>query len=77
MRAIGSLEEFPNKSSVQAAVDALRLEINQQTPQQLIKSIYLEILVITTGSTNCQTYSIKPGRGQMQRTKIASRTRRR
>jgi hypothetical protein len=74
---IGSLEEFPNKSSVQAAVDALRLEINQQTPQQLIKSIYLEILVITTGSTNCQTYSIKPDRGQMQRTKIASRTRRR
>ena len=42
---IGSLEEFPNESTAQAAVDALRLEINQQTPQQLIKSISLETLV--------------------------------
>src|SRR5437660_5559839 len=42
---IGSFEEFPNESTAQAAVDALRLEINQQTPQQLIKSISLETLV--------------------------------
>src|ERR1700752_2383934 len=42
---IGSLEEFPNESAAPTAVDALRLEINQQTPQQLIKSISLETLV--------------------------------
>ncbi len=42
---IGTLEEFPNESAAQAAVDAIRLEINQQTPQQLIKNISLETLV--------------------------------
>lgn len=42
---IGTFQEFPNESAAQAAVDALRLEINQQTPQQLIKSITLETLV--------------------------------
>jgi hypothetical protein len=42
---IGTLEEFPNESAAQTAVDALRLEINQQTPQQVIKSIALETLV--------------------------------
>jgi integrase len=42
---IGTLEEFPNESAAQTAVDALRLEINQQTPQQLIKSIALGTLV--------------------------------
>ena len=42
---IGALEEFPNESAAQTAVDALRLEINQQTPQQVIKSISLETLV--------------------------------
>src|SRR5262249_60771489 len=33
---IGTLEEFPNESVAQGAVDTIRLEINQQTPQQLI-----------------------------------------
>src|SRR6516225_9939305 len=42
---IGTLEEFPNQSAEQAAVDALRLEINLQTPQKLIKNISLETLV--------------------------------
>jgi integrase len=42
---IGTLDEFPNESTAQAAVDALRLEINQQTPQQIIKTISLETLV--------------------------------
>ena len=42
---IGTLEEFPNHSAAQAAVDALRLEINLQTPQKLIKNISLETLV--------------------------------
>lgn len=41
---IGTLKEFPNESAAQAAVDALRLEINQQTPQQLLKNISLETL---------------------------------
>ncbi|MBI1748205.1 MAG: tyrosine-type recombinase/integrase [Acidobacteria bacterium] len=42
---IGTLGEFPNESTAQAAVDALRLAINKQTPQQLIKNISLETLV--------------------------------
>lgn len=42
---VGTLEEFPNESTVQAAVDALRLAINKQTPQQLIKNISLKTLV--------------------------------
>jgi integrase len=42
---IGTLEEFPSESAAQASVDALRLEINQQTPQQLLKNITMETLV--------------------------------
>jgi len=42
---IGTLEEFPNQSAAQAAVDALRLDINQRTPQQLLKDISVETLV--------------------------------
>lgn len=42
---IGTLEEFPNESAAQATVDALRLDINKQTPQRLIKNISLETLV--------------------------------
>jgi integrase len=42
---IGTIDEFPSHSAAQAAVDTLRLQINQQTPQQLIKNINLETLV--------------------------------
>ena len=42
---IGTLDEFPNESSAQGAVDTIRLEINQQTPQQLIKNVSLDTLV--------------------------------
>jgi integrase len=42
---IGTLAEFPNESAAQVAVDALRLDINRQTPQQLIRSITLGTLV--------------------------------
>ena len=42
---VGSQEEFPTESSAQSAVDALRLEINRQTPQQIIRNISLETLV--------------------------------
>lgn len=42
---IGTQEEFPTESAAQSAVDAIRLEINQQTPQQLIKNISFETLV--------------------------------
>jgi len=42
---IGSIEEFPTESAAQAAVDALRLEINHKTPQQLIRDISFETLV--------------------------------
>jgi integrase len=42
---IGTQEDLPSESAAQAAVDAIRLEINQQTPQRLIKSISFETLV--------------------------------
>jgi integrase len=42
---IGSLEEYPSEAAAQAAVDALRLDINQQTPQQQLKNITAETLV--------------------------------
>ena len=42
---IGTQEDLPTESSAQAVVDAIRLEINQQTPQRLIKSISFETLV--------------------------------
>src|SRR6267143_4747718 len=42
---IGTQEDLPTESAAQAAVDAIRLEINQQTPQRLIKSISFETLV--------------------------------
>ena len=42
---IGTQEDLPTESVAQAAVDAIRLEINQQTPQRLIKSISFETLV--------------------------------
>ena len=42
---IGTQEDLPTESAAQTAVDAIRLEINQQTPQRLIKSISFETLV--------------------------------
>jgi hypothetical protein len=42
---IGTQEDLPTESSAQAVVDAIRLEINQQTPQRLIKNISFETLV--------------------------------
>jgi integrase len=42
---VGTLEDYPNASLVQTAVDALRLTINQQTPQALVKNISVETLV--------------------------------
>jgi len=41
---IGTIDDYPNEAAAQAAVGALRLEINKQTPQQLIKNITLEVL---------------------------------
>ena len=42
---IGTLADLPNESAAQAAVDALHLEINRQSPQQLVKDISVETLV--------------------------------
>ena len=42
---IGTLEEFPNESTAQTAVDAIRLTINRQTPQQLLKNLSIDTLV--------------------------------
>jgi len=41
---IGTLGDYPSESAAQAAVDALRLEINKQTPRQLIRNITLGTL---------------------------------
>jgi integrase len=41
---IGTLDDHPSESAAQAAVDALRLEINKQTPQLLIRNITLGTL---------------------------------
>jgi hypothetical protein len=68
---IGTQEEFPTESAAQGAVDAIRLEINQQTPQQLIKNISVE----TIDSTSCRTFSARPSRHPMLRGTIASPTR--
>jgi hypothetical protein len=42
---IGTLEEYPNQSAAQSAVDALRLTINKQTPHQLLKTVNVDTLV--------------------------------
>jgi integrase len=42
---IGTLEEFPNESAAQTAVDAIRLTVNKQTPQQVLKNVSVETLV--------------------------------
>ena len=42
---VGRLEDYPNESLAQTEVDALRLTINHQTPQVLVKNISVETLV--------------------------------
>src|SRR5215469_5647514 len=42
---VGTLEEFPTEAAAQTAVDAIRLTINRQTPQQLLKNVSVENLV--------------------------------
>src|SRR6267378_8660173 len=42
---IGTLEDYPNESAAQTAVDAVRLTINKQTPQQLLIAVNVETLV--------------------------------
>ena len=42
---VGTLEEFPTEAAAQTAVDAIRLTINRQTPQQLLKNVSVETLV--------------------------------
>jgi integrase len=42
---VGTLGEFPTESAAQSAVDAIRLTINRQTPQQLLKNVSVETLV--------------------------------
>jgi len=42
---LGNLEEYPNESKAQAAADALRLTINEQTPRQQLKEITIATLV--------------------------------
>ncbi len=36
---VGAVEDYPTESLAQAAVDSLRLTINQTVPQELIKDI--------------------------------------
>src|SRR6267378_4161129 len=42
---VGTLEEFPTESAAQSAVDPIRLTINRQNPQQLLKNVSVETLV--------------------------------
>jgi integrase len=42
---VGAVEDYPTESLAQAAVDSLRLTINQSVPQELIKDISVETLV--------------------------------
>ena len=42
---VGTVEEFPTEASAQSAADALRLEINEQTPRQQLRQISIETLV--------------------------------
>ena len=42
---VGAVEDYPTESLAQAAVDSLRLTINQTVPQELIKDISVETLV--------------------------------
>lgn len=42
---LGNLDEYPNESKAQAAADALRLTINEQTPRQQLKEITIATLV--------------------------------
>jgi len=42
---IGTLEDYPNESAAQCAVDALRLTINKQTPHQLLRAVNVDTLI--------------------------------
>jgi integrase len=42
---IGTQDDFPTESAAQSEADALRLDINKQTPQRIIRNITLETLV--------------------------------
>jgi hypothetical protein len=42
---IGSVNDYKTEAKAQKAADALRLEINEQTPRQLLRAISIETLV--------------------------------
>jgi hypothetical protein len=42
---IGSTDEYKTEAEAQRAADALRLQINEQTPRQLLRAISIETLV--------------------------------
>jgi hypothetical protein len=42
---IGSVQEYKTEAEAQRAADALRLEINEQTPRQQLQAISMETLV--------------------------------
>src|SRR5882724_6107855 len=56
---LGNLDEYPNESKAQAAADALRLTINEQTPRQQLKEITIATLVQPIANTRCRTFSPK------------------
>jgi integrase len=41
---IGTAKEYPSEAAAQAAADALRLTINKQTPQQVLKNVNVDSL---------------------------------
>jgi integrase len=42
---VGTVDEYPTEAAAQSAADALRLEINEQTPRQQLQEISIETLV--------------------------------
>jgi hypothetical protein len=49
---VGTLEEFPTESAAQSAVDAIRLTINRQAPQQLLKNLSVRPAASRLGRTS-------------------------
>jgi len=72
---IGTLGDYPSESAAQAAVDALRLEINKQTPRQLIRNITLGTLANHYQQHELPDIFENKKPGPTEETRIESRTR--
>ncbi len=71
---IGTLDDLPNESAAQSAVDALRLEINRQTPQRVVRDINVEALVNHYRQHELPDCSLTRSRQSLRRKRTANRT---